>query len=116
MKIVNMHDVRAWYLQSDDLAEFSRSIGRLERDAQILRPIDLPLHLQFVIQAKAAETTGPVSANAFTSISFFSLWKGLFLPLSGLAPERVAQLFGFTVPPVTDDGETLVKNFLAKEV
>ena len=58
MKIVNMHDVRAWYLQSDDLAEFIRSIGRLEHEAQILRPIDLPLHLQYVIQAKAAETPG----------------------------------------------------------
>src|ERR1043166_973256 len=88
MKIVNMHDVRQWYLESSDLAEFSRSIGRLERDAQILRPIDLPLHLQYVIQAKAGETAGPVSPDAFTSISFFSLCKGLFLPMSGLRSEE----------------------------
>jgi DNA ligase-1 len=116
MKIVNMQDVRDWYLNAADLAEFSRSIGRLDREAQLLRPIDLPLHLQFVIQAKAEEKEGAVPAEAFTSISFFSLCKGLFLPLSALAPERVAHLFGFVAPPMTDDRETLVKKFLAKDI
>lgn len=116
MKIVSSNDVREWYLQAADLAEFSRSIGGADREAAALRPIDLPLHLQATIEALAAETTGPVPADAFTSIPFYSLCKGLFLPLSGLSPERIAQLFGIKVAPFTEDRESLVKRFLAKDI
>jgi DNA ligase-1 len=116
MKIVNANDVREWYLQAADLAEFSRGIGRPDRDDLMMRQVDLPLHLQVTIEARADELEGPVPVEALTSIPFFSLCKGIFLPLSGLAPERAAPLFGFIAAPATEDRATLVRNFLAKDI
>lgn len=116
MKIVNINDVREWYLQAADLAEFSRTIGRWDSDARMMRPIDLPLHLQFAIEAQARELKGMVPVDIFDSISFFSLCKGLFLPLSGLAPERIAQLFGILVPPAPEERLALVRGFLDKDL
>src|SRR5262249_43240821 len=104
------------YLQAADLAEFSRSIGRAEREAIMLRQIDLPLHLQATIEALALESHSAVPPDAFTSISFYSLCKGLFLPISGLSTERIAQLFGIKVAPFTEYRVALVKRFLAKDI
>ena len=52
--------------------------------------------------------------DAFDCLPFYSLCKGLFLPLSGLTPERVAQLFGIKYTPPKPDHEGLVRSFLQK--
>src|SRR5687767_2339982 len=109
MKLISTDDVRDWYLQAQDLAEFTRSIGEA---AEVT--VDLPAHLQFVIARLARERQGEVSQNVFDSLPFFSLCKGLFLPLSGLQPQRVAQLFGFGWSAPTESQQDLVKRFLTR--
>lgn len=116
MKIVTREDVRAWYLQAADLAEFSRGVGARTDDAALGPEVDLPLHLQ-LIAGKAAQTkAGPVTADDFASIPFFSLCHGLLLPLTGLSPERVAALFGIRWTPPGCTQEELVRRFFNKEV
>jgi len=68
MKIVSVDDVRDWYLRARDLAEFTRTIGRKQRDSERGSPVDLPLHLEFAVEQKAHEVEGPVPADAFDSI------------------------------------------------
>src|SRR5438876_168345 len=108
MKIIATNDVRAWYSEAADLAEFTRTIGYHTRETdEPGRTVDLPLHLQFAIEHKARACAGPVSPTVFDSIPFYSLCRGLFLPLSGLTPERAGQLFGIQVQAPTENLETL---------
>lgn len=59
----------------------------------------MPQHLQFLI-GKLSEENESMPGNALDSISFYSLCRGLFLPLSMLDPERTASIFGLqTTPP-----------------
>jgi len=115
MKFVTLNDVRDWYDQATDLAEFTRTIGQHDREAEEGRPHDLPYHLQLAIEGKANEFDGPVPMDAFDSLPFYSLCRGLFLPLSGLVPERIAQLFGIAVPPANVDRAALMRTFLDKK-
>ncbi len=116
MKIISLNDVRDWYDEAGDLAEFTRSIGRPDPEAESERQTDLPPHLQLAVECKARELAGPVPVDAFDSLPFYSLCRGFFLPLSGLSAERIAQVFGILVPPVTLDRGTLLRSFLDKEV
>lgn len=102
MKLITTDDVRDWYLQARDLSSFTRSIGFVETDNDAAHTLNLPLHLQFAIEELARQQQAPVEQNAFDSISFYSLCKGLFLPLSGMTPERAAQFFGIALAPTTD--------------
>ena len=93
MEIITQYDVQDWYAAGNDLASSLKSIG-LQSDGLSLP--DMPFHLQVAIAALAKED--PVAAipiERFSSISFFSLCKGLFLPLSGLADQRATEIFGF---------------------
>ena len=115
MHIVTTNDIAEWYTQAADMAEFAHTLGvRAEDDFENPAALKLPVHLQFVIAAKARETGQPVPPDAFDCLPFYSLCKGLFLPLSGLTPERVAQLFGIRYAPPKPDHETLVRTFLQK--
>ncbi len=117
MKIISTNDVRDWFLRSNDLAEFTRTIGTPDGDTDGLGPaIDIPPYFQFTIERRAREVEGPVPHDVFDSISFFSLCKGLFLPLSGLTPDRVATLFGLTTTHSTEKPIDLARRFLAKEI
>jgi len=117
MKIITTDDVRAWYRQAADLAEYTRGIGQSRLDPDLLgRQVDLPFHLRFAIENIASESQGPVSPDVFDSIPFYSLCKGLFLPLSGLTPQRVGQYFGIAWLPTAEDNATLVRRFFAKEI
>ncbi|MFN7706612.1 MAG: hypothetical protein ACK5OH_01255, partial [bacterium] len=92
LKLVTQNDVRDWYLASDDLAESLKSIGLPAEEVAIP---ELPYHLQIAIESLSNQSEdGIVSPEAFNSISFFSLCKGLFLPLSGMADHRATELFG----------------------
>ena len=117
MKIITTDHVREWYVQSPDLAEYTRGIGqsRLEPD-ELGRQVDLPYHLQFAIENLVKETPSAVSSDVFNSIPFFSLCKGLFLPLAALTPQRVGQYFGIDWQPPKEDSAALIRKFFAKDI
>jgi len=115
MKIVQTSDVAAWYSKASDLAQFDRSIGSKQVDPEWAEStFHMPFHLQFAITMCAQEADGRVAADAFDSIPFYSLCKGLFLPLSMLSRERIAHIFGLEAdaPPDPAAKETLLTQFL----
>jgi len=118
-RTVTTADIRSWYAKASSLEVFTRSLGQKEVSAEYLEnTVGLPLHLRIAVQGLAAERSDAVPADALDSIPFYSLCRGLFLPLAGLHPERVAQLFGILVdpPPDTAAREDLVGGFIAKEI
>lgn len=119
MHIVSVQDVQSWLGQAENLSDCLRSIGNRRVDDEYLdQTLRLPLHLQFVIQKMAIEAGhAEVPADALNSISFYSLCRGLFLPLAGLSASRVAQLFGLKAPEPLDAAqrEALVETFFAKD-
>ncbi|MCB1050334.1 MAG: hypothetical protein H6510_10450 [Acidobacteria bacterium] len=83
-------------------------------DAQFLNESSrLPLHLSFCLQQNPATSRAQVP---FASIPFFSLCKGLFLPLAGLAPDRIAQFFGFSFAQSKTERQTLIQDFLGRDL
>ncbi len=118
MKIVQTEDVRAWLLASGNLGALTRSIGAAHpSDEYLERAFGLPLHLRFTVE-KLADERGDVPSTILESISFYSLCRGVFLPLSSLSPDRAAQLFGLRVepPPDTVGREALLRRFFEKDV
>lgn len=120
MRLIQSDDIRQWVGQSSDLGEYVRSIGEKQADAEYVhQELGVPFHLQFTIAKLAEERMGePVPKEALDSIPFYSLCKGLFVPLSGLVPERVAGLFGLPSPepPDTAGREKLLLEFVQKPV
>jgi DNA ligase-1 len=59
-----------------------------------------------------------VPEDVLNSIPFYSLCRGLFLPLSYLSPERVRQLFGLKIDSQPDSAgrETLIREFLDRDI
>ena len=118
MKIVHTDDVRNWLISSNRLSDFTHSIGRRKADPDFVESaLHLPFHLQFVVE-QLSEEDEEVAADAFDSIPFYSLCKGLFLPMSYLTAERASQLFGFQAeePPQSAEREALLKEFLDKDL
>lgn len=118
MKVVQTEDVRAWLLASGNLGEMCRSIGQKRpADEYLERAFGLPLHLRFAVESLADEEER-VPSEALDSIPFYSLCRAVFLPLSAMAPERAAHLFGLRVdaPPDTVAREALLRRFFEKDV
>ena len=118
MKWVSTDDVGDWYRRSAHLSEFTRSIGLSPVDGDyISRVLGFPHHLEFTIRQMAADE-GEVTADAFDSIPFYSLCRGLWLPMSGLTPERAAQLFGLATEPPPDSAarEVMLKKLMAADI
>ena len=88
----------------------------LDEDA-LMAQFGLPLHLAFATK-QLAHAAPAATFDHFASIPFYSLCKGLFVPLSGLSQERVAHLFGVASepPPTTAGREELLAAWLAKDV
>lgn len=121
MKIVRTDDVRGWLERAAHLGQMTRSIGQRRPDDEYLeRALGLPLHLRFALERLAAERAGKgeLGEGALDSIPFYSLCRGLFLPLSSMAPSLAAQLFGLRVdpPPDTPGREALLQTFFEKEL
>ena len=120
MRFIKSDDIRQWVAGSTDLAQYVHSIGEKQADAEYVnQELGVPFHLQFAISKLAAERMGePVPKDALDSIPFYSLCRGLFLPLSGMVPERVAGLFGIATPEPPDSAgrEKLLLEFVAKDV
>jgi DNA ligase 1 len=118
MKVISIHDVQDWYATSHDLASSFKSIGL--QSEEVAMP-EMPYHLQVAVSAIAKrDPLAEVPIEEFSSISFFSLCKGLFLQLSGLADQRATEIFGFvcqskSIASATSNSQ-LIKKFLAGEV
>jgi len=112
MKVVNEKDLRDWMQDSDNLHNTIKSIGHKKlSDEYFSETIGLPTHLKFL-----AEELG--SIKQLTSIPFYSLCKGLFLPLTGMYQDKAASLFGVEIdPPLKKDArEKLLSDFLEKDL
>ena len=119
MKFVHVDHVRSWLSEAPTLSEYTRSLGRTRADIDyVRRVIGIPQHLHFIIEEMSRETGQDVPLDAFDSIPFYSLCRGLFLPLSSMAPEKVAHLFGIAVepPPNTAGREELLVRFFQKDL
>jgi DNA ligase-1 len=118
VKVVQTEDVRAWLLGAGKLAELTRSIGqRRPSDEYLERAFGLPLHLRFAME-RLADESSDANVERLASISFYSLCRAIFLPLSAMAEGRAAQLFGLKVdaPPDTAAREALLARFFEKDV
>lgn len=118
MKIVTTDDVRQWYVDANELAGFTHRIGRKRPGEDAVDPgFRMPQHLQFLI-SRLSEDADTLPVDALDSIPFYSLCRGLFLPLSMLDPERVAGIFGLQVNPPPDSAgrDVLLDEFVAKDV
>ena len=118
---VDNEAVREWLSASGDLGELARSIGRgTPGGAYLDEALGVPLHLRFVVTrlAAAGELAQDGGEATLASLPFYSLCKGLFLPLSGMAPERVAFHFGVASPPPLDVAgrEALLVKFLVTDL
>jgi len=120
VRLIKSDDIRNWVGESPDLAQYVHSIGEKQADAEYVnQELGVPYHLQFTIAKLAEERLGePVPKNALDSIPFYSLCKGLFLPFSGLQPERAGGLFGIVTGEAMDSAarEKLLLDFVQKEV
>jgi len=118
LKLIQDDDIRSWFNESDSPDAFLTSIGRRALEpAYVEAVLGVPLHLYFVTEALRRESGGDAVGN-LESIPFYSLCKGLFLPLSSMNPNRAAQLFGVQTaePPDTAGRRALVESFIAKPV
>ncbi len=119
LKHVTSDHVRDWYATASSLTVFARSLGQRWTSAEYLEnAIGLPFHLRMVIQRLAEERGGDVPSTALDSIPFYSLCRGLFLPLAGLQPEKAAAIFGLQCEPPPDAAarEVLLKKLVARDL
>ena len=115
-KSVQIEDVIAWW-RSQGFHDLTHPIGAKRIDSEYLDSLGIPVHIQFLIEQLAAERNGHAE-DILASISFYSLCRGLFLPLSGLQPPAAARLFGLQVdpPPCADERDELLVQFLNKPI
>lgn len=109
---------REWMRGAEHLADYTRSIGaRRAGRAFVQDVLRLPLHLEFVTR-KLVEEREDATLDHLASIPFYSLCRGLFVPLSAMHPEKAAHLFGLQIepPPDTAGREALLQRFLDKDV
>ncbi|MFT4622043.1 MAG: DNA ligase-1 [Myxococcota bacterium] len=101
---VRIDEVRDWLGESGEIRRLTQSIGHEPPSAAFLEEaLGLPLHVEFAMR-KLVEHDPAASLDLLASIPFYSLCTGLFVPLSGMAPEKVASLFGFATPPPPPSG------------
>ncbi len=117
MKFVGVEDVRSWYGGTRDLGDLVATIGRRTIDPEFVSDtLGLPLHLAVVVEhlSKNRELAGVT----FDSIPFYSLCRGLFLPLTGMSPEKAAQLFGIRIDPSpsSQEREDLLRGFMSRDL
>lgn len=117
MRWVEVDDVRSWYGASGHLGDMVATIGRKKIDPEFATDsLGLPLHLSIV--AERLSQDGELAKATFDSIPFYSLCRGLFLPLTGMMPEKAAQIFGVKVPPPPSsrEREELLRSFLERDL
>ncbi|MEM6930579.1 MAG: hypothetical protein AAF602_26820, partial [Myxococcota bacterium] len=118
MHFVETDDLRSWLAQDDRLQDYTTGLGRHAlSDGFMERELGLPLHLAFVMKRLVAENPD-ATMDQLSSIPYYSLCKGLFLPLSGMSPEKASATFGLAIPPAprAAEREVLLGEFLSKDV
>jgi len=116
MPVVQTEDVRKWLSDAPNYSTLMRSIGSKKVDPEYFeRLLGMPLHLRLVLD-KLQDEQIEIPREALDSIPFYSLCRGLFMPLSGLSVERAAQWFGLAIDPPPDAAgrEALLHTFLEK--
>ena len=116
MKFIGTNDVRSWFSEAEQLSEFTTGIG-VTTTTSNASELGVPDHLQFLIR-ELTDQEESVPGDALDSIPFYSLCRGLFLPLSMLDSNRTASIFGLKTdsPPDAAGREALVREFLAKDI
>ena len=115
------HDVAAWMLQDgpvEGVRQAGIGIGRRGVSHIYLNDLlGLGEATLFAIQSELKDNP-QAGTDALTSLPFFSLCKGFFLPLMGIAPDRLPGLFGLQPPqPLsTEKKDALVETFLDREL
>lgn len=118
MKIIQTSDIQRWFSGSCELSEMSRSIGTKRPDPHYLEmELGVPFHLRHLVQ-RLSEVRGPLPSNTLDSIPFYSLCRGLFIPLSFMEPDKAAEIFGLKIhpPPKAAEREQLLIDFVQKDV
>lgn len=120
MRVVGPQELRDWMAETGELSRLADGIGATDRsqdDGYLAETLGFPVHLELTVGKLLAEDHD-ATLGLLASIPFFSLCKGLLLPLSGMAPERVAHLFGFKAPeaPNSVEREALVSRFLESDL
>ena len=120
MNIVGPEQLRDWMAETGELKRLAEGIGRPKKgtdDAYLAETLGFPIHLELTV-GKLLDESPDATLDMLSSIPFFSLCKGLLLPLSGMAPERAAYIFGFKTeePPDTATREGLVAQFLEADL
>ncbi|MCB9694033.1 MAG: hypothetical protein H6736_19675 [Alphaproteobacteria bacterium] len=118
LKLVGAQQLRDWLGEGEKLARFTRGIGLESVSPEYLEDtLGLPFHLEFAMRGLVEEDPS-VDLDALSSIPFYSLCKGLFLPLSALQPDRVAAVFGLAAepPPRAAEREELLARFFASDI
>src|SRR5690606_12637737 len=113
-----------WYHSGENLEQLTGSLGSHRPSADYLEDkLGLPLHVQFVVSqlAKLRKLPGggeERSLDELNTIPFYSLCRGLFIPLMRMHPEKAAQLFRLEIPPPPDTAgrAALVEKFLDKDI
>ena len=111
---------------SPGLPWLARGLGRRGASRTSLeREFGLPYHVAVIAHAAAQsdaaidEGVEPDDESTFlASLPFYSLCRGLLMPVAGMTPEKAAQLFGLQIPapPALQDREALFQRFLEQDV
>ncbi len=121
MHVVDDSTVRSWFHSGENLEQLTGALGSHRPSAAYMEDVlGMPLHVQFVVsQLSAAQRAGEDrSLEELNTIPFYSLCRGLFIPLMRMHPEKAAQLFQLEIPspPDTAGRGVLVERFLAKSI
>jgi DNA ligase 1 len=116
MHVVDDSTVRRWYHSGENLEQITGALGSHRPSPAYLEDVlGLPLHVQFVV-SRLSELGR--SLEELNTIPFYSLCRGLFIPLMRMHPEKAAQLFSLEIspPPDTAGRAALVERFLDKPI
>jgi len=118
MRFVTSEQLLAWFGESPHLGLLARGVGKRLVDPELLEhELGVPLHLSFLARRLAGEDLEH-GGDVLESIPFYSLCRGLLMPLASITPEKAAQLFGLKTEPLPggEARQELFRRFLAAEV
>ena len=136
MKVIRDEDVAGWYRKQGLMSGLRRAqevlrMTRYERepeswslaaDPRMLEGPAKYLELSPLLSAALSEVLAErpeTGDEEIPSLPFFSLCYGLFLPLSGMTPQRIGELFRLDwphEPPSREQRAQLISEFLEREV
>ena len=113
--VIDTKDLQRWVGAAGVGELFGGLTADDSRGEYIQRTLRLPAHLRFIHECHVDQ--GQPGVPNLASIPFYSLCRGLFLPLSGMSREKAAFLFGLSIdesPKMSARDELVSKFFEAK--